>query len=189
LGEAAFHVSLEVDHATGFISVADLGTVTTGKTLARPTVGTLVNGNDAAYRVSFDSGPIDLDIPVRATLRPRWISGDRSRSVVFGLDVSLRFAGIVGDANIDEVFNSIDLVQVFQTGEYEDSVVGNSTWSDGDWTNDNEFSSADLVAAFQDAQYVAAASPTTPTVPEPGSLWWIVPGLLCQICVARRRKR
>jgi hypothetical protein len=38
-------------------------------------------------------------------------------SVVFGLDnVSLRFAA-PGDANIDGLFNSTDLVQVFQRGE------------------------------------------------------------------------
>jgi hypothetical protein len=86
VGEAAFNVSLEVDNGTGFKSVADLGTVTTGKTLARPTEGTLVNGNDAAYRVSFDTGPIDLDIPVGATLRARWISGDRSRNVAYRVE-------------------------------------------------------------------------------------------------------
>jgi hypothetical protein len=60
-----------------------------------------------------------------------------------------------GDANLDGVFNSRDLVQIFQAGEYDDSLVGNSTWSDGDWNCDREFNSADLVLAFQVGGYTA----------------------------------
>jgi hypothetical protein len=81
-------------------------------------------------------------------LRTRRIDTAGSRNVDFGLDnVSLRFAA-PGDANIDGVFNSGDLVHVLQVGENEDAIAGNSTWSDGDWTNDNEFDSSDLVKAF-----------------------------------------
>ena len=58
-------------------------------------------------------------------------------------------APIYGDANLDGVFNSGDLVQVFQRGEYEDGVAGNSSWGDGDWNGDREFDSADFVAAFK----------------------------------------
>ncbi|MCA9201129.1 MAG: hypothetical protein KDA87_26495, partial [Planctomycetales bacterium] len=36
-----------------------------------------------------------------------------------------------GDSNLDGTFNSQDLVITFQAGEYEDSLVGNSNWSDG----------------------------------------------------------
>jgi hypothetical protein len=64
------------------------------------------------------------------------------------------------------VFNSGDLVHVFQVGEYEGAIAGNSTWSAGDWTNDNEFDSGDLVAAFQTGNYVEAASPVN-GIPEP----------------------
>jgi hypothetical protein len=64
-----------------------------------------------------------------------------------------------GDANLDRVFNSSDLVQVFRFGEYEDRGRGNSTWEEGDWNGDGEFDSADIVAAFRDGAYVAAASP------------------------------
>jgi hypothetical protein len=178
-GEAAFHVVLEADSGSGFQQVADLGEFSTGKTLARPAAGDLVNGNDPAYRRSFDTGPIDVgDIPAGTTLRTRWIGTAGSRNVVFGLDnVSLRFAA-PGDANIDGVFNSGDLVHSFQVGEYEDTIDGNSTWSDGDWTNDNDFDSGDLVAAFQDGKYIAAASPAQ-SVPEPHSLWLLVLGLVC----------
>jgi hypothetical protein len=45
--------------------------------------------------------------------------------MVFGDEdnISLRFAA-PGDANIDGVFNSGDLVHVFQVGEYEDAIAG-----------------------------------------------------------------
>jgi hypothetical protein len=169
-GEAAFHVVLEADTGDGFSQVADLGTASTGPTLARPAVGNLVNGNDHAYRLVYDSGPRDVDVPQDATLRVRWISTDvAQQEVVFGLDnVSLRFAA-AGDADIDGHFNSSDLVHVFQVGEYEDTVAGNSSWSDGDWTNDNEFDSGDLVAAFQGGGYeeAAVAGATAAAVPEP----------------------
>ena len=56
---------------------------------------------------------------------------------------------IVGDANGDGIFNSSDLVLVFQAGEYEDAVAGNSTFAEGDWNGDGDFTTADLVLAFQ----------------------------------------
>jgi hypothetical protein len=59
-----------------------------------------------------------------------------------------------GDANLDGVFNSSDLVQVFQTAQYEDVIPGNSRWSTGDWNCDGEFNSSDLIVAFQAAGYV-----------------------------------
>ena len=58
-----------------------------------------------------------------------------------------------GDANRDGVFDSADFVQVFQMGEYEDAIAGNSTWQEGDWDGDGDFDSADFVAAFQTGLY------------------------------------
>ena len=66
---------------------------------------------------------------------------------------------VVGDANLDGVFNSRDLVLVFQANEYEDDVDGNSSWSEGDWNGDGDFTSADLVEAFRAATYTNASSP------------------------------
>jgi hypothetical protein len=63
-----------------------------------------------------------------------------------------------GDANLDRVFDSRDLVQIFQAGEYDDELRGNSTWSEGDWDCDGEFESSDLVRAFQSGAYVAAST-------------------------------
>ncbi len=54
-----------------------------------------------------------------------------------------------GDANLDGVFNTTDLVFVFQAGQYDDGAEDNSTWATGDWNCDREFDSSDLVVAFQ----------------------------------------
>jgi ELWxxDGT repeat protein len=59
-----------------------------------------------------------------------------------------------GDANFDHLFNSSDLVSVFQRGKYESNSP--ATWSDGDWNCDGAFGSGDLVAAFQRGWYEAA---------------------------------
>jgi hypothetical protein len=58
-----------------------------------------------------------------------------------------------GDANLNGIFDSSDLVLVFQASQYEDSTVGNSGWSTGDWNGDLEFGTSDLVLAFQKGAY------------------------------------
>ena len=73
-----------------------------------------------------------------------------------------------GDVNLDGEFNSADLVFVFGAGEYEDDVVGNSTWGSGDWNADGEFTTSDLVLAFQDGGY--EQGPRAAVVPEPMSV-------------------
>lgn len=60
---------------------------------------------------------------------------------------------LVGDVNADGVFNSADLVAVFQAGEYEDRFTDNSSFEEGDWNGDGEFDSSDLVLAFQLGHY------------------------------------
>jgi hypothetical protein len=69
-----------------------------------------------------------------------------------------------GDANLDGIFNSSDLIQVFQFGEYEDGVAGNSSWASGDFNCDGEFDTGDLLLAFQAGAYVAAAEPAAVAV-------------------------
>ena len=75
-----------------------------------------------------------------------------------------------GDANLDGVFNSADLITAFGAGLYEDAVPGNATWSSGDWTCDGDFDSADLVAAFQSGAYVAGATRALKQGPWPSAL-------------------
>ena len=69
----------------------------------------------------------------------------------------------LGDANLDGRFNSTDFVLVFQAGQYEDSIPGNSTWATGDWNCDGEFSSSDFVTAFRSGAYTAASAPAAAT--------------------------
>jgi hypothetical protein len=64
---------------------------------------------------------------------------------------------IPGDANLDHIFNSTDLVIVFQAGEYEDNQTGNSRWATGDWNRDGDFDTGDLVLAFQFGAYEQTA--------------------------------
>ena len=62
-----------------------------------------------------------------------------------------------GDADLDGMFNSHDIVLTFQIGEYEDLLQGNSTWAEGDWDSDGDFTSADIVLAFQGGGYESPA--------------------------------
>ena len=61
---------------------------------------------------------------------------------------------VIGDSNLDGLFDSSDLVTVFQSAEYEDDIDGNSTWAEGDWNGDGDFTTQDLVFAFQTASYI-----------------------------------
>ena len=87
-----------------------------------------------------------------------------------------------GDANKDGLFNSNDLVQVFQAGEYEDGIAENSYWTTGDWNSDGDFSSRDLVAAFRAGQYEWTGQfgwDAVPTVvPEPSAMVLLLFGLI-----------
>lgn len=60
-----------------------------------------------------------------------------------------RASKLPGDANGDGIFGTADLTLVFQAGEYEDEVEGNSSFSEGDWNGDGDFTTRDLVMAFQ----------------------------------------
>lgn len=60
---------------------------------------------------------------------------------------------MAGDSNRDGVFDSSDLLLVFQAGEYEDDIDGNSTFEEGDWNGDGDFSSSDFVIAFMEGNY------------------------------------
>jgi hypothetical protein len=85
--------------------------------------------------------------------------GDLSYLVVTLLNTTF------GDANLDGIFNSSVLVQVFQAGEYEDGQAQNSGWREGDWNGDGDFGTQDMVIAFQMGGYTAAARPATRDVP------------------------
>ena len=67
---------------------------------------------------------------------------------------------IVGDSNNDGLFNSTDLVKIFQAGKFEDGIPNNATFEEGDWNHDGDFNTRDLVLAFQMGHFVFAAGPT-----------------------------
>ncbi len=72
---------------------------------------------------------------------------------------------IIGDSNLDGIFNEADLVLVLQAGEYEDGIPDNSTWEEGDWNGDGDFDTGDLVLALQAGTYspevIRAAQPSS----------------------------
>lgn len=125
-GEAAFDVALDLDTGNGFEPLLDLGRVTTGATLV-PAMGDFVDGNDDAYRVSFDSRQRNLAIPDGAQLRISWKADleAETRGWVFGLDnVSLRlFADAISvlgdfDGNGQLTAGDIDLLsEAIRDGE------------------------------------------------------------------------
>ena len=73
----------------------------------------------------------------------------------------------IGDANLDGVFGSGDMVEVFIAGKYE--TEQDAGWGEGDWNSDGRFNTRDLVAAFQDGGYDQGSRPNVVAVPEPAS--------------------
>lgn len=88
----------------------------------------------------------------------------------------------LGDSNLDGEFNTGDLVQVFQQGQYEDTTPDNSTWSSGDWDGDGDFNTSDFLMAFQGGGFEAGvrsalAADKPAVVPEPASTCLLAIGL------------
>lgn len=93
-----------------------------------------------------------------------------------------------GDANLDGVFDSSDLVAVFAVGEYEDGIEDNSTWADGDWNGDLDFTSGDIVAAFEDGGYEQGGRAAgAVAVPEPSTA--LVLTFACLLLALRSRNQ
>ena len=108
-----------------------------------------------------DNGPFNenLDLDRNGSIS----YADLEELVLTGLDTT------IGDANLDGVFNSGDLVSVFQAGEYEDATDGNSMWEEGDWNCDGDFTSRDIVRAFQFGGYSKEAA-TQPLLGIPAAI-------------------
>lgn len=95
-----------------------------------------------------------------------------------------------GDANLDGIFDSTDLVSVFQAGRYEDGVLLNAGWASGDWDGNSEFDTSDLVVAFQSGGYNQGRrlALTGQPVPEPlASAYGVIAA--CVLAVRLRGKR
>lgn len=120
---------------------------------------------DMAYDRNMD-GRISVDD------RAAWVHGD--------------LGTYFGDANLDGLFDSTDLIQVFQAGKYEDEVFGNSNWTSGDWNGDGDFDTSDIVLAFRNGAYVQSEA-TAAVVPEPRAL--LIPSLALVILLHLQRMR
>ena len=90
----------------------------------------------------------------------------------------------MGDANLDGVFDSGDMITVFQAGLYETGAA--ALWADGDFDGNGAFESGDLVAALADGGYEAGPRPAVAAVPEPSSVILLAMGMLL---VLKRRRR
>jgi hypothetical protein len=128
-----------------------------------------MEARSANHSSGFD---VDGDGRVNASDRTIWI--DVLKKTYFG------------DSNLDGEFDSGDLVRVFQAGQYEDSVTGNSTWSTGDWNGDGDFNSADFVLAFQDGGYEKGPRAAVNGVPEPSAVVLVLTFVLC--CVGSKKR-
>ncbi|MCA9213073.1 MAG: hypothetical protein KDB27_08410 [Planctomycetales bacterium] len=90
-----------------------------------------------------------------------------------------------GDANLDNEFNSGDMVAIFTVGKYETGQPAG--WAEGDWTGDGLFDSGDLVAAFQDGGYEQGLRIETIAVPESHGCFCLAIGLLLTVPHLRTR--
>ncbi len=93
----------------------------------------------------------------------------------------------VGDSNLDNEFNSGDLVSVFAEGKYENGEM--ATWAQGDWNGNMVFDSGDLVAAFSDGGYEQGPPAAAAQAPEPSSMALALLSVLGLVGVVRRRHR
>ncbi len=63
-----------------------------------------------------------------------------------------------GDSNHDGLFDSNDIVLVFQAGKYEDGIPNNATFEEGDWDGNGDFNTQDFIYVFQLGHYETGAA-------------------------------
>ncbi|MCA9212096.1 MAG: tandem-95 repeat protein [Planctomycetales bacterium] len=108
---------------------------------------------DDEWYASTDGGGSSLEIIDAAAALEEWDNSDSWRPSKPNGSPGEDDLRIPGDSNGDGIFNSSDFVLVFQAGEYEDNIEGNSTFEEGDWDGDGDFTTNDFVFAFQFGQY------------------------------------
>jgi hypothetical protein len=151
------------------VSTASFGNLASSWTAAAPTPGASQPAGDVNNDGQINSTDVDLVCGAIQSGDPRFDLNSDGLADESDVDFLVRsiLRTTAGDANTDGRFNSTDLVQVFQTGEYEDAAEGNSLWSEGDWNCDGDFDSGDLVVAFQAGSYSAASFPSLKKIGPP----------------------
>ena len=109
---------------------------------------------DDAWQPLTDGGGFSLEVldPSAPDLS-LWNQKDAWRKSVLIGGSPGRMSPVLGDSSGDGVFDSVDLIIVFQAGKYEDGIPNNATFAEGDWNGDGDFDSSDLVAAFRSGSY------------------------------------
>ncbi len=130
------------------------------------------------FWVDYDGQRLDFD---RSATNAEWLHvGDGLFRRLEYTDEAVRwvnYRAIAGDANGDGAFNTVDLVDVFTTGGYENGVPNDAQWTTGDWNGDHDFNSSDLVAAFVAGRFEQPsllAAVEVQNVPEPDAAWLVV---------------
>jgi hypothetical protein len=120
---------------------------------------------------------------------PTITSFDQAQTWVFDaatgrvcLDTCGGLPSVIGDSNLDGVFDSGDLVTVFTAAKYDTQQP--ATWEEGDWNQDMVFDSGDLVFAFANGDYQAGA---VAAIPEPSSLVLTLLSVMGLVGIVRRR--
>lgn len=99
--------------------------------------------------IGDDTLPVDIVTdPIRRT------EIDEQVIVTFGPGGT---SGPLGDVSGDGIFDSQDLVLLFQLGLYEQDNSGNAEPVTGDFDGDGQFGTSDLVMAFQAGGYIVGA--------------------------------
>ena len=164
--------TLEYDPVTGV--EGEIGPLTSGPWTVRDTFGNSVQFH-VGLMGDFDADGL-LTVSDINALSMRSASGLHGRlfdlnddQLVNAVDLTVWIKDLqsswIGDANVDNVFNTSDLVKVFQSGKFEQNVSAN--WSEGDWNGDGLFDSGDLVTAFQDGGFEMSPQGAVHAVPEP----------------------
>ena len=91
----------------------------------------------------------------------------------------------LGDANLDDEFNSSDLIAVFQSAKYELDI--DAGWAEGDWTGDRRFGTDDLTAAFQDGGYEDVVPALTSWSCLNRRRSWLIMGSVIAMAIRRRQ--
>ncbi len=120
-----------------------------------------LNQLNAAIRVGMNFG-YDLDPNNNLNLQDRVVWVTQLKRTYFG------------ESNLDNVFDSTDLVSAFAAREYEDGISRNTEWSEGDWKRDADFESSDLIWAFSEGGYDQAPRSSVSAGPEPVNSAWIL---------------